>query len=50
MSEEDICCFVCNQPVELKTSMTDGQGRAVHEECYLQWLIENADKRTVIEL
>jgi hypothetical protein len=28
-------CPVCNKPVPLETAMTDGHGRAVHEECYL---------------
>jgi hypothetical protein len=28
-------CSVCNGPVELTTAKTDGNGRAVHEECYL---------------
>jgi hypothetical protein len=28
-------CPVCNKPVPLETAKTDGDGRAVHEECYL---------------
>ena len=28
-------CPVCNKPVPLETAMTDGDGCAVHEECYL---------------
>jgi hypothetical protein len=27
-------CPICNEPVELKNSKTDGNGRAVHEECF----------------
>jgi hypothetical protein len=27
-------CSLCNEPVELETSKTDENGRAVHEECY----------------
>ena len=29
-----LCC-VCNKPVPLETAKTDGNGCAVHEECYL---------------
>jgi len=28
-------CSVCNKPVELRTSKTDENGKAVHEECYV---------------
>jgi hypothetical protein len=28
-------CSLCHKPVELKTSKTDENGHAVHEECYL---------------
>jgi hypothetical protein len=28
-------CPVCNKPVPLETAKTDGDGCAVHEECYL---------------
>ena len=28
-------CSLCNKPVDLTTAKTDGNGRAVHEECYL---------------
>ncbi len=28
-------CAYCNQPLELETTKTDEDGRAVHEECYV---------------
>jgi hypothetical protein len=31
-------CAICNAAVELESSMTDGDGKAVHEECYFQKL------------
>ena len=27
-------CSICFQPIELKKSKTDENGRSVHEECY----------------
>ncbi len=27
-------CAICNEPVELETSKTDENGKAVHEDCY----------------
>ena len=27
-------CPVCNKPVDLRTCKTDGDGKAVHDECY----------------
>jgi hypothetical protein len=27
-------CSICHKPVELETSKTDHNGKAVHEECY----------------
>ena len=29
-------CSICNEPVELKTAKTDEDGKAVHEDCYVQ--------------
>ena len=29
-------CSICNEPAELKTSKTDENGRAVHEDCYVR--------------
>jgi hypothetical protein len=29
-------CHLCNEPVELETSKTDEDGKAVHEDCYLR--------------
>ena len=28
-------CSICNEPVELETSKTDENGKAIHEECYV---------------
>ena len=28
-------CAICNKPVQLETSKTDENGRAVHGECYV---------------
>jgi len=28
-------CAICNEPVQLETSKTDENGRAVHGECYV---------------
>jgi hypothetical protein len=27
-------CPICNEVVELETSKTDGNGKAIHEDCY----------------
>ena len=32
-------CFVCKQPVRLEYAKTDENGKAVHEDCYLQHLM-----------
>jgi hypothetical protein len=29
-------CNICNEPVELKTSKTDENGKTVHEDCYVR--------------
>ena len=29
-------CAICNEPVKLETAKADGEGRAVHEECYVE--------------
>jgi len=36
-------CSLCNEPVELETSKTDEDGKAVHEECYALKLRTPAD-------
>jgi hypothetical protein len=28
-------CRICRKPVPLETAKTDGEGQAVHEECYV---------------
>lgn len=30
-----LICTVCQEPVELETSMADDHGKAIHEKCYL---------------
>jgi hypothetical protein len=30
-----INCAICNTPVDLRTTKTNAQGKAVHEECYV---------------
>jgi len=32
-------CPICNKPLQLETSKTDENGRAVHEECYIKRLL-----------
>ena len=29
-------CSICNEQVELETANTDEDGKAVHEDCYVQ--------------
>lgn len=29
-----LTCSICKKPVDLKTSKTDDEGKAVHEDCY----------------
>jgi hypothetical protein len=31
-------CALCNEPVQLETSKTDEDGKAIHEECYVRKL------------
>jgi hypothetical protein len=33
-SQTEICCSICNKPVDLETTKTDDDGKAVHAECY----------------
>jgi hypothetical protein len=43
-------CPLCDKPLELETSRTDENGRAVHEHCYIQQLlasrVESSDPNT----
>jgi hypothetical protein len=40
-------CTICHQPVPVETAKTDGNGRAIHEECYiLSVTAEGAASRT----
>lgn len=38
-------CPLCNEPVELETTKTNEDGKAVHEECYIISLTTPAGKR-----
>jgi hypothetical protein len=29
-------CRICGKPVAVETSKTDGDGQAIHEDCYVQ--------------
>jgi len=41
-----INCSICNKPVDLKTTKTDDEGQAVHEECYvLQQALNSATRK-----
>lgn len=41
-----LTCTICHQPVPVETAKTDGNGHAIHEECYLVSLTGNtADSR-----
>jgi hypothetical protein len=39
-------CPICNEPVRLENSKTDGNGKAVHEECYLWSLTSKLSAQT----
>jgi len=34
-------CSICDKPVQLETSNTDEDGKAIHEECYILKLKQN---------
>jgi hypothetical protein len=34
-----LICSFCQQPVAVETSKTDENGRAIHEDCYIQHLL-----------
>lgn len=33
-------CSICGEPVNLQTAKSDGDGKAVHEECYVQKILD----------
>jgi hypothetical protein len=39
-------CPICDKPLELETSKTDENGRAVHEHCYIQQLLASRIEST----
>lgn len=34
-------CAICKEPVQLEKAKTDGDGHAVHEDCYCETLKES---------
>jgi hypothetical protein len=41
-------CGVCNKPLELDIAVADQDGKAVHEECYVLRMLEQAKKPRII--
>jgi hypothetical protein len=39
LSEPEIKCSICHNPVALETAKTDEVGQAVHEQCYVLILV-----------
>jgi hypothetical protein len=40
-----LLCRICGNPVAVETSKTDGDGQAIHEDCYVQNVrLEQASK------
>jgi len=39
-------CPICDKPLELETSKTDENGRAVYEHCYIQQLLASRIEST----
>jgi hypothetical protein len=39
---KQLLCPICNQPVKLETAKSDEGGKAIHEECYLSKLFDEA--------
>ncbi len=35
-SEQPLFCRICGKPVAVETTKTDGDGKAIHEACYLK--------------
>ena len=36
---DTLICSICKQPIQLEAANSDENGRAVHEDCYLQRLM-----------
>ena len=43
-------CWICGNPVDLRTSKTDEQGFAVHEECYVAKMMLESGSQSLNEL
>jgi hypothetical protein len=39
---KQLLCPICNKPVKLETAKSDEGGKAIHEECYLSKLSDEA--------
>jgi hypothetical protein len=40
-----LICSICNKPVDLMIALTDQDGKAVHEECYVRKMrLKDAEK------
>lgn len=37
---EKPACSICGEPVNLQTAACDEDGKAVHEECYVQRMVD----------
>jgi hypothetical protein len=43
-SLSEISCILCSKPVDLRTDLTaDENGKAVHEDCYVQRITNQRD-------
>lgn len=44
-SKRTLLCRICGKPVSVETCKTDGDGQAIHEECYvLELKLEQPNK------
>ncbi len=50
ISQRDILCCICAEPVSLETSNTDERGESVHEECYVRKTISRFRTARVVHL
>lgn len=44
-----VLCVVCHEPVQLESSKTDEDGRAIHEDCYVRVLQGQSDSGSTEE-
>jgi hypothetical protein len=43
--QQGLVCRICHQQIRIEDAKTDGDGRAVHDECYARELKRNHDGR-----